>query len=172
VRPLNRSGASLSGAHRCQIAQRPALSGKSDPSSPAHSIPATTLAGARGSPRVRSELTVLDAWRYVGIISDVSLRAVKAEHYVEGPKGNREPVGERHASRRPRGHINRERAVWIILQPWRVTGYHVFVCMVVNQFDRLRGIRGEGPEALRLGELLRRKRQDIATQVAPIERAA
>jgi hypothetical protein len=58
------------------------------------------------------------------------------------------------------------------LQSGRVAGDHVLVRRVGDQFDRLRGVCGQGPEALGLRQLRGWKRQDIAARIASVERSA
>jgi hypothetical protein len=117
----------------------------------------------------------LDAGRDVSVVLDSSLRTIDAEHYVERPRRYRQPVGHRHARRQLPSHVNRHRAVLgvrVRLQPWRVARDRIFVSRVIDQFYRLRGICGDGPEAICLGELPLRKGQDIAPRVATVERLA
>ena len=68
-------------------------------------------------------LTLPDTGRDVGVIFNVSLRAVDTERDIELTERNRQPIGSGHALGRPSGHVNRQGAVGIILQPRRVTGY-------------------------------------------------
>jgi hypothetical protein len=70
-------------------------------------------------------LVVLDPRRDIGVVSDVSLGVVDAEHHAELRRGNREPVGGRNPNGATGGHINRERAVWAVFQPWRISSDHV-----------------------------------------------
>src|SRR5215471_8858179 len=126
------------------------------------------------SSKAWQRLTFLDAGRDVSVVLDSSLRTIDAEHYVERPRRYRQPVGHWHTRRQLPSHVNRHRAVLRVrgLQPWRVVGDRVFVSRVIDQFYRLRGICGDGPEAICLGELPLRKGQDIAPRVAPVERVA
>src|SRR5580693_1613746 len=65
-------------------------------------------------------LTLPDTGRDVGVIFNVSLRAVDTERDIELTERNRQPIGSGHALGRPSGHVNRQGAVGIILH---VTGY-------------------------------------------------
>src|SRR5215831_11192167 len=59
----------------------------------------------------------IDARRDISVVSDTSLRTVDAQHYVKCPSRNREPVGDGYTSWKTCGHVNRQRAVSVELQP-------------------------------------------------------
>ena len=118
-------------------------------------------------------LLIRNGWRHVATAGNVSIRAVDPQRDVELPLRNRQPVGDRYALWGLGGHIHSERSVYgIIVQPGRVTGDCILIELVGHQFDRVRRISSQRPEALRGRNLVGSKLQDVNLVVTSVERGA